>query len=71
MILFALVPLFLLMMGAILLGLLVWGFRQPHPSRQNSLPDTRNNLDVWLLLLAVLAVSVFLAYILLAPVVGG
>jgi len=69
--LFAVMPLFLLMMAVILLGLLVWGFRQPQPSRQNSLPDTRNNLEVWLLVLAVLSFSAFLAYILLAPVMGG
>lgn len=71
MILFALMPLFLLMMGVVLLGLLVWGFRQPHPSRQNIFPNTRNNLDVWLLILAVLAFSAFLAYILLTPAMGG
>lgn len=69
--LFVVMPLFLLMMGVVLLGLLVWGFRQPHIARQNSLPDTRTHLEVWLLILAVLSFSAFLAYIFLAPVMGG
>jgi hypothetical protein len=69
--LFAVMPLFLLMAGVVLLGLLVWGFRQPRAARQNSLPDTRNHLEVWLLILAPLSFSTFLAYILLVPAVGG
>ncbi len=61
------VPLLLSILGASLLGLLLWGFLQArnHQASDPWLVETRNDPLVWLLVLAAFTTGVFLAYVLL------